>query len=252
MRFPLAGLLAPDYLAGRAALIGARAAPVVTYGLPAGAPGAGVDATPEPGGTSHMVVVDRQGNVVSMTTTVESVFGSGRMVDGFFLNNQLTDFSFAPLAGDGTPAANALAPGKRPRSTMAPVVILERDDKKWEPVFVGNRTTTRTPRDGRFAGALGSPGGSSIMAYNLKGVVGLVDWGLAPQQVAALPNLVAHGARFTADPFPAAIAAGLAARGMPLDTAAGENSGLQVVVRRADGTLEGGADPRREGAARGF
>ena len=232
IKFPQTGLLAPDYLAARAALIGPRAMANVTYGHPAGAPTFAPDGTPEPGGTSHVVIVDAAGNALSMTTTVESIFGSGRMVDGFFLNNQLTDFSFAPRAPNGTPAANALAPGKRPRSTMAPVIVLS--------------------RNGRFKAALGSPGGSSILAYNLKGVVGLIDWGLAPQQIAALPNLVAHGPSFTADPFPPALLAALAARGMPLDTARGEASGLQVLVRRPDGSLSGGADPRREGEARGF
>jgi len=231
---PVAGLLAPAYLAARARLIGENAARQVTWGQPAGAPAPAADATPEPGGTSHVVIVDRAGNVVSMTTTVESIFGSGRMVGGFFLNNQLTDFSFAPQATDGTPAANALAGGKRPRSSMAPVIVLD--------------------AGGRFVAALGSPGGSSIIAYNLKGVVGVVDWHLAPQQVAALPNLVAHGPSFTADAFPAAITAGLAARGLPLDTARGENSGLQLIVRASGpaGGYDGGADPRREGLARGF
>jgi len=228
---PVAGLLAPDYLSQRARLIGETAAPQVTWGQPKDAPSPGADATPEPGGTSHIVIVDAAGNVVSMTTTVESIFGSGRMVGGFFLNNQLTDFSFAPEAGDGTPAANAVAGGKRPRSSMAPVIILNGKN--------------------RFEAALGSPGGSSIIAYNLKGVVGVVDWHLAPQQVTSLPNLVAHGQSFTADPFPADITAGLAARGLPLDTARGENSGLQVIVRAARG-YDGGADPRREGLARGF
>ena len=239
VRVPVAGLLAPDYLAARAALIGEYAGPV-SYGTPAGAPCSssgpgpacpGADATIEPGGTSHVVIVDAHGNVVSMTTTVESIFGSGRMVDGFFLNNQLTDFSFAPTQADDTPAANALAPGKRPRSSMAPVIVLG--------------------RDGRFIAALGSPGGAAILAYNLKGLVGLLAWHLPPQVVAGLPNLVAHGQTFTADPFPAELSAGLAARGLQLDTAKGEASGLQIVLRRANG-YEGGADPRREWVARGF
>lgn len=239
VRVPVAGLLAPDYLAARAALIGERVGPV-SFGAPAGAPCIGpadntpcpgADATAEPGGTSHVVIADARGNVVSMTTTVESVFGSGRMVEGFFLNNQLTDFSFSPLQGDGTAAANALAPGKRPRSSMAPVIVLD--------------------RTGRFVAALGSPGGASILAYNLKGLVGLLAWHLPPQVVAGLPNLVAHGQNFSADPFPDKISASLAARGMPLETGRGEASGLQIVLRGPHG-YEGGADPRREGMARGF
>ncbi|NBC35475.1 gamma-glutamyltransferase [Novosphingobium sp. FSY-8] len=239
VRFP-AGLLANDYLKARAGLIGPMATPV-TYGTPADAPCPGAacpapDATREPGGTSHFAIVDTQGNAVSMTSTVESLFGSGRMVDGFFLNNQLTDFSWAPVAQDGTPAANALAPGKRPRSSMSPLIIL-------------------TP-DGQLAGAVGSPGGSSIIAYVLKATVAMLDWKMAPQDAVALPNLVANGDRYGADAFAPDIAAALAARGMPLQSGRGENSGLHAfVVRRGPGgerQYVGGADPRREGLARGF
>lgn len=227
---PVDGLLAPAYLRERAALIGEKAGPV-TFGMPEGAPRPGPDATAEPGGTSHFVIVDARGNVVSMTTTVESIFGSGRMAGGFFLNNQLTDFSFSPTDADGAPAANAPAPGKRPRSSMAPVIVLT--------------------RDGRFVAAAGSPGGSSIQAYNLKALVALLDWKMGPQQAVALPNLVARGSSFNADPFPEPIMAALAARDMPLSTARGEASGLQAVVATPRG-YEGGADPRREGRARGF
>ena len=95
-----------------------------------------------------MVIVDTAGNVVCMTTTVESIFGSGRMVDGFFLNNQLTDFSFAPFTADAMPAANAVAAGKRPRSAMSPMIVLD--------------------RQGRFIGAAGSAGGPAIIAYVVK------------------------------------------------------------------------------------
>ncbi|HKT86585.1 MAG TPA: gamma-glutamyltransferase [Novosphingobium sp.] len=227
---PIEGLLAPGYLKGRAALIGEKAGPV-TFGIPAGAPRVGADATAEPGGTSHFVIVDARGNVVSMTTTVESIFGSGRMAGGFFLNNQLTDFSFSPTAADGTPAANAPAPGKRPRSSMAPVIVL-------------------TP-EGRFIAAAGSPGGSSIQAYNLKALIAMLDWKMSPQDAAALPNLVAKGDKFNADPFPKAVMQALAERGMPLSTGRGEESGIQA-VRAKDGGYEGGADPRREGRAQGF
>src|SRR6185436_1241788 len=126
--------------------------------MPKGAPIVGPDSTREPDGTTHMVIVDPMGNVVSMTTTVESVFGSGRMVDGFVLNNQLTDFSFLPKDREGRPAANAVAAGKRPRSAMSPVVVLD--------------------REGRFVAALGSPGGGAIPCYNLKTLVAVLDWKL--------------------------------------------------------------------------
>jgi gamma-glutamyltranspeptidase/glutathione hydrolase len=227
---PIEGLLAPEYLQKRAALIGVQAGPVA-HGLPEGARDVGPDATVEPGGTSHIVVVDPQGNVVSMTTTVESIFGSGRMAGGFFLNNQLTDFSFSPTEPDGVPAANAPAPGKRPRSSMAPVIVL-------------------TP-EGRFVAAAGSPGGSAIQAYNLKALVAMLDWGMSPQDAVSLPNLVAKGDKFSADPFPESIMQALAARGMPLSTSRGEESGIQAIRAAADGYI-GGADPRREGQARGF
>ena len=227
---PIKGLLDPDYLAARAELIGERAGPV-SFGHPEGAPAVGPDATAEPGGTSHFIVVDGEGNVVSMTTTVESIFGSGRMVDGFFLNNQLTDFSFSPTDKDGAPAANAPAPGKRPRSSMAPAIVLT--------------------KDGRFHAAAGSPGGTSIQAYNLKALVAMLDWHMSPQDAVALPNLVAKGDTFRADPFPEPIMTGLAARGMPLSTSRSEESGIQAIVVQ-NGGYEGGADPRREGMARGF
>lgn len=227
---PIEGLLSQEYLRERAALIGETVRPV-TFGRPEGAPKVGVDATVEAGGTSHFVVVDATGNVVSMTTTVESIFGSGRMAGGFFLNNQLTDFSFSPLESDGTPAANAPAPGKRPRSSMAPAIVLT--------------------RGGQFVMAAGSPGGSSIQAYNLKVLVALLDWKMRPQDAVALPNLVARGDRFSADPFPEPITRALAARGLSLSTGRGETSGIQAVVA-VDGGYEGGADPRREGRARGF
>lgn len=227
---PIEGLLAPAYLTDRAGLIGDKAGPV-TFGVPEGAPAVGPDATKEPGGTSHFVVVDKDGNVVSMTTTVESIFGNGRMIGGFFLNNQLTDFSFSPTDPDGAPAANAPGPGKRPRSSMAPTIVLS--------------------RDGRFVAAVGSPGGTSIQAYNLKALVALLDWKMKPQDAVALPNLVARGERFSADRFPEPIMQGLAARGMPLSTGRGEESGIQAVIATGNG-YEGGADPRREGRARGF
>ncbi|WP_372707632.1 gamma-glutamyltransferase family protein [Brevundimonas sp.] len=231
---PVQGLLDADYVAGRAAL-----APGLTGAAEAGTPPGGVfggaDGTREPAGTSHFVVVDAQGNAVSMTTTVESVFGSGRMAAGFFLNNQLTDFSFTSTGEDGAPVANAVAPGKRPRSSMSPVIILD--------------------RNGRFLGALGSPGGTSILAYNAKALIAVLDWGLSMQAAFDLPNLVAKGEGFGADTerFGPTLQADLAARGLTLRPNASENSGLHGAIwRQKDGVWgwDGGADDRREGIVR--
>lgn len=234
VKVPVDGLLDPAYVAQRAKLIGQVAGPASAFGQPRGAPAVGADKTLEPAGTTHMVIVDPAGNVVSMTTTVESVFGSGRMVGGFFLNNQLTDFNFAPKESDGAPAANAVAGGKRPRSSMTPLIVL--DDK------------------GRFLAALGSPGGSAILSYNLKAMVGVFDWNLTMQQAINLPNLVARGDTFSADvdKFGPEMTAALQARGVAVKTGQNETSGLHGVIVRPGGVLEGGADPRREGVAKGL
>jgi gamma-glutamyltranspeptidase/glutathione hydrolase len=226
---PVDALLDPRYLDQRAALIGPQAR---AEAPPAGEPLAdlrrGRDATNEVAGTSHFVVVDAQGNVVSMTTSVESLFGSGRAVDGFFLNNQLTDFSFVAVEG-GRPVANAIAPGKRPRSSMSPVIVLT--------------------RDGQLAAALGSPGGSAILEYNAKVLIGVLDWGLTMQQAIDLPNLYARDKDFYGEvaKLSPEVRAGLAGRGVVVKSGRGEESGLHGVIVRGPGQLETGADPRREG-----
>ena len=227
---PVEGLLDPAYVASRAALIDDRAMPAPGPGVPPGAQARTPDATHEAGGTSHMVIVDDRGDVVSMTTSVENVFGSGRMVDGFMLNNQLTDFSFSPLDPGGAQAANAVAPLKRPRSSMSPVIVLD--------------------RRGRFYAALGSPGGNSILAFNLKVLVALLDWGLPPDKAVALPNVIARGQSFGAevDKMSPALVSGLQALGVTLKPGQGEESGFHVVAVRG-GKLVGAADPRREGVA---
>ena len=226
---PVIGLLDPDYLKGRAALIGDRAVPRQA-GIPAGAPYRGPDRTREPGGTSHFVVVDGAGNAVSMTTTVEGPFGSGRMVDGFVLNNQLTDFSFSPIDAEGAPAANAVAASKRPRSSMAPVIVLDKNRK--------------------LVAAFGSPGGNAIPAFNLKAMVGFVDWKLPLQDAFNLPNLIARGPNTAAESakFAPGVVEGLKGRGIELRPNGGEGSGLHGVVVQ-DGKLVGAADTRREGVA---
>jgi gamma-glutamyltranspeptidase/glutathione hydrolase len=225
---PVDGLLDPTYIAGRARLIGQRAGPVPSPGTPSGAPAAARDRTTEPAGTSHFIVRDSAGNVVSMTTTVESIFGSGRMVDGFFLNNQMTDFSFRPRDAQGRPVANAVAPGKRPRSSMTPSILLDANH--------------------RFAGAIGSAGGNAILAYVAKSLVGAINWGLPMQEAIALPNLVARNEVFNGEVtrFSPALLAGLRERGIELRPGQGEDSGVHGVLLRG-GRIEGGADPRREG-----
>ncbi len=225
---PVEGLLDPGYIRSRAARIGPSAGTPPEAGTPPGARVAGVDGTAEPAGTSHFVIVDAWGDVVSMTTTVETLLGSGRMAGGFFLNNQLTDFAFAPRDAQGRPVANAPGPRKRPRSSMSPVIVLD--------------------RQGRFVAALGSPGGNSIIAYNAKALTGVFDWGLSMQEAVALPNLVARGAGTGSEPekLGPAVVEGLAARGIVLRPGGGENSGLNGVIVRGT-RLEGGTDPRRDG-----
>ena len=231
---PVAGLLAPAYLDQRAKLIGTLSPTTApAAGVPAGAPALAPDRTLEPTGTSHFIVRDSSGNVVSMTTTVESIFGSGRMVDGFFLNNQLTDFSFSPITAGGQPAANAVAPGKRPRSSMTPLILFD--------------------REGRFAGAIGSAGGNAILAFVAKSLVAAIDWGSTMQGALLAPNLVARGTSYGGeiDKFPPGVLDGLARRGIVVKPGQGEDSGVHGVLIRRDSAgremVDGGYDPRREG-----
>jgi gamma-glutamyltranspeptidase / glutathione hydrolase len=230
---PVGGLLDPGYIAARAALITVgKAAPAPKYGVPKDAPTLAPDRTLEPNGTSHFVVIDSYGNAVSMTTTVESIFGTGRMVGGFFLNNQLTDFSWTPVTTEGVKAANAVAGGKRPRSAMSPAMLFD--------------------RDGKLVGLIGSPGGPSIVAYNIKTIMGVADFGLSLQDAIKLPNVVARGdsIRVEASRMPDAIKASLRGMGYPLTEVQGEESGLNGLLRQPDGSFKGGADPRRNGAIR--
>jgi gamma-glutamyltranspeptidase/glutathione hydrolase len=232
VKVPVQGLLDPAYLKDRAALIGPTAAKAVAAGRPRGALALGPDRTAEPAGTSNFAVMDARGDVLIMTTTVESLFGTGRMVDGFSLNNQLTDFSFAPKTPDGAPAANAVAPGKRPRSSMTPTMVLD--------------------KDGRFVLGVGSPGGSAILAYVGKSLVGALDWKLPLSDAINLPNLIARGdtagVESTFDPAAAAV---LRERGLTVVPGRGEESGLHG-VQKVEGGVLGAADSRREGVAIGF
>jgi gamma-glutamyltranspeptidase/glutathione hydrolase len=233
---PLQGLLHPDYLAKRAALISKDTVmPSISAGDPwkynttTTAQVNGKDATQDVHGTTHFVIVDAQGDVVSMTATVESIFGTTRMVGGMFLNNELTDFSFRHTDDKGLPIANAVAPNKKPRSSMSPSIVL--DNK------------------GQFLMATGSPGGNNIIAYTAKTLVGVFDWGLSPQEAVDLPNLVARGekVRLEKDAAPDSLIKALQSYGLNVDASRGENSGLSVILRKPDGTLEGAADKRREG-----
>jgi len=234
---PVEGLLDPGYVAQRAQLIGERAGPQGPE--PGQPPGAsmtfsGRDATAEVPGTSHFVVVDRAGDVVSITTSVESLFGSGRAVGGFFLNNQLTDFSFEAVDEAGHAVANAVAGGKRPRSSMTPVLVFRRDTHA-------------------VVAALGSPGGSAILAYNAKALVALLAWGLPLQQAIDLPNVIARGPDVfgEASKFPPAVLEALAAKSVLVKPGRGEESGLHGIALRGNPpAFEAAADPRREGTWR--
>lgn len=236
-------LLGNDYLAGRAALISPDRSMGTAEPGNFGPPTAPVPPTPEHG-TSHVSVVDRDGNAASLTTTVESAFGSFHMVDGFLLNNQLTDFSAEPAGPDGAPVANRLEPGKRPRSTMAPTLIFD----------------TSGP-DRRLYAVAGSPGGSTIIQFVVKTVVGMLDWGLDPQQAVSMVDFGAdnspetnvggeHPVIDTADDgADDPLVRGLRELGHKVDLA-DQSSGLSAIVRAGDGWV-GGADPRREGAVMG-
>lgn len=234
---PVAGMLSPAYWKQRANQAGAGLA---AEALSAGDPWAyepkdkvayGADGTNDVAGTTHFVVIDAQGDVVSLTASVESIFGSTRMAGGMFLNNQLTDFSFRPKDNAGNPVANRIEANKRPRSSMSPTIVLDENDE--------------------FVMATGSPGGNSIIAYTAKTLVGVLEWGLSPQQAVELPNMVARGAkvRIEKDRASQDLINGLKQYGFNVHESAGENSGLSVVYRDEDGNLSAGVDPRREGTA---
>ena len=246
---PVRGMLDAAYLRQRASLIRMdRSMGVPLAGTPAGAVVRGLDRSLSLPSTSHLCVVDRKGRVVNMTTTIENGFGSLQLVKGFLLNNQLTDFSLAPADAEGRPVANRVEPGKRPRSSMAPTVVFD--------------------AAGNVEAVVGSPGGSQIIQYVTKTIVGLIDWKLDVQAAIALPNFGAQATATTTlekGMSMEAIGAALAARGHVVDYAE-LTSGLQGIVfngvrpdgRRgafardpSKGAWAGGADPRREGTARG-
>jgi gamma-glutamyltranspeptidase/glutathione hydrolase len=228
------GLLDDPYLARRRALIDTQSvmAPP-SAGDPTGfdKQAFGIDATIERAGTSHISVVDADGNAVSLTTTIEGAFGSGVWAAGFLLNNQLTDFSFRDVDDKGQPIANRVEGGKRPRSSMSPTIVF--DEK------------------GDVFAVVGSPGGGRIILFVIKSLVGLLDWQLDAQAAVALPNFGSMGDAADLEyGWPSLwYALLLKSYGHRINPDL-MNSGLHAVVRR--GThLEGGADPRREGAALG-
>lgn len=233
-------LLAPDYLRQRSTLIGAQSMKLAAPGQPGTArtSWAPMPAQPEYG-TSHISVVDAQGRAVAMTTTIEAAFGARRMVTtdptqpgGFLLNNELTDFSFAPADAQGRPIANRVEPGKRPRSSMSPTLVFD-------------------ARSGQLLMSGGSPGGALIVHYTAKLLAGTLHGGLNAQQAISLPNFgslngptLLEARRFAPDMVSALRARGHEVREMDM------SSGLQAIERTATGWF-GGADPRREGVVLG-
>ena len=231
---PHTGLLDTGYLAARSALIDPdRAMERAEPGEPPGADRAalGLDPSLDATGTSHLSVIDADGHTVSLTTTIEGAFGSGVFAAGFLLNNQLTDFSFRPSDATGLAIANRVEGGKRPRSTMAPIVMFD--------------------PDGNLFATLGSPGGDRIILYVVKALIGLVDWELDAQAAIDLPNFGSTGETMQLEYGMSAVWKGLMLKSYGHKIAPDlMNSGLHAIVRRADG-LEGAADPRREGVALG-
>ncbi|MBI1179187.1 MAG: gamma-glutamyltransferase [Alphaproteobacteria bacterium] len=233
---PVAGLLDPDYIARRRALIEpGKVMAEAPAGTPPGAPQAYRTVTPsEIPATSHFSIVDRWGDTLAMTTSVEAAFGSRMMVDGFILNNQLTDFSFAPTE-DGRPVANRVEAGKRPLSSMSPTIVL---DAQGRPVL-----------------AIGSPGGPLIISFVAKTILGVLDWNLSLQKAIELSNLVYYNDALILERDGAVWADkdALAAMGYTLKEGSMVSGLYGVMIHYDDGGrwLEGGADPRREGTVAG-
>lgn len=233
VRVPVAGLLSGPYLKDRSALID----PARDRGeaLPGTPPQIKAEFAPpdtrEQEGTSHMSIVDDAGRVVSMTTTVEFVLGAEMIAKGFVLNNQLTDFSFVPER-DGKPVANAPAPGKRPMSSMAPIIVFD--------------------RNGKFLLTAGSPGGPAIIDYVAATVIAMLDGGLDPAHAVTLPHVIEPNGPLLLEQDAALSALVPALTGMGYDVRSlkNETSGLHV-IQRGPGGYVGAADPRREGIAIG-
>ena len=234
VNIPLEALLDPKYIRDRAKQ---RFLPdaIPTPGDPssiidtlANFPTWGKDNTVEAAGTTHLSIIDQNGNAVSMTATIESVFGSQRWAAGFLLNNEMTDFA-REVPTDGSRLANAVAPNRRPRSSMSPTMIFD--------------------KNGGLLMVTGSPGGNSIPAYVNKTIIGVFDWGLTAQQSVDFPNIIARGQTVKIEMLTKkseAIAKDLIQKGYIVKETTGEHSGIHLIVVRANG-LEGAADKRREG-----
>ncbi|MCC9622695.1 gamma-glutamyltransferase [Thalassospira sp. MA62] len=225
---PLTGLLDKTYLAERAKLLDRSSAlQTAEPGSPSFSHALNLahdDAIEFPS-TSHFSIVDSYGNVVSMTTTIENGFGSRLMVDGFLLNNELTDFSFRTHM-DGVPIANRLEPGKRPRSSMAPTIIM---------------------KDGKPFIATGSPGGSRIIGYVAQSIIAMIDWGKDPQAAVTMPHLINRFGTFDLEAATSAADLKAPLEALGFETSVRDlNSGLHVIMLTDEGLI-GGADPRREG-----
>ena len=230
---PVAGLLDQEYLKDRSQLIQrSRSMGKASAGNPPGVTIAHAAMQQvEPAGTSHFSIVDAQGNIVSMTTTIESGFGSMLMTQGFLLNNEMTDFSFR-AAKAGQPIANRVEGGKRPRSSMAPTIVF---DSTGVPTLVA-----------------GSPGGSRIICYVAQALIGILDWQMNPQQAAAMPHFCNRNGTTDIESHAGAerFSAVLADMGHEVRIR-NLNSGLHLIQRLPSGELLGGADPRREGLVLG-
>jgi gamma-glutamyltranspeptidase / glutathione hydrolase len=227
---PVKGLLDRAYIARRSALVSPDTSlPRYEAGTPPGAPKRTSAVPGETAGTTHFVAVDGSGNIASMTTTIEMPFGSQLMANGYFLNNELTDFSFAPVK-DGAPAANQVRPGKRPMSSMSPTIVYGPDGK---PVF-----------------AVGAAGGARIIMQVAKTLIAHLDWGLSPRDAIAAPNIFFGGDGViveTGTPL-AAMAGALAGYGRVVVTGALLPSKANA-AERTDTGWHGAADPRSEGVA---
>ncbi len=234
-----ASLLAPSYLRQRASLIGERSMKVARPGLPDGVRSSYAPMVDQPEhGTSHISIVDADGNALAMTTTIEAQFGSRQMVNvtgapgGFLLNNELTDFSFDPSDSQGRPVANRVEPGKRPRSSMAPTLVFDK-------------------ASGALVMTAGSPGGAMIIHFTAKTLYGVLNWGMNVQQAIDLPNFgslngptLLEEKRFDPPEIAALRRHGATVREQAM------TSGVQAIQAMPGGWF-GGADPRREGVVIG-